>query len=79
MTYYHVSGSVRAFVEMGQKKFTQVYGDTAFTEDDGTALTSNQAFDGLLDMLKDGREVILSKGCDHFDKTGCLGHEEEKA
>jgi len=74
-TSYHISVSIRSFVEMGKDNFCKVYGDTAFVNDDGTPLTSEQAYDGLVQEFAAGREIIIGAGCDNFDpKTGCRGH-----
>lgn len=45
------------------------------TDDNGNAVTNNEAIDMLLDEISKGRRVIPAGDCDNFDyQTGCKGH-----
>ena len=78
-TYYHCSMTIRPLIEMGREEFCKTYSDRAFTGKDGTPMTANEAYDGLLDALSKGYECIGSSGCDNFShETGCLGHEDKE-
>ena len=70
----HVSSSIRGMLNW-DRRYTRRMLNT-ITDNAGKPYESIEQFrDDLMDLLKQGHELIPSTGCDNFDPVkGCLGH-----